>query len=63
MSHANDLNPFFAVLESCVDFFQPVRIFKGRNCVQEIDGVLAMVLGGFGIVPFVLHIGNTTGYR
>jgi len=61
VSHADDLNSFLAVLESCVNFFQPVRVFKDRNRVQEIDAVLVMVLRSFGVVPFVLHIGNTTG--
>jgi hypothetical protein len=54
VSHADDLNPFLAVFELCVDFFQPIRVFKGRNGVREIYAVLAMILGSFGIVPFIL---------
>jgi len=52
------LNSVLAVLEPRVDFFQAVRIFEGDNRIRKIHAMLAMVLGGFAIVPFVLHGGK-----
>ena len=46
-----------------VDFFQAVRIFEGSNRIRKIHAVLAKVLSGFAIVPFILHTGESTGYR
>ena len=55
MSDTNDLNAFLAVHELRVDFFQSVWVFKRGNGVQKIHAMLAMVQGGFAVVPFVLH--------
>ena len=35
------------------------RIFEGSNRIRKIHAVLAKVLGGFAIVPFVLHMAAT----
>jgi len=60
--HSDDLNALLAVREPGVGFFQAVRIFEGSNRIRKIHAVLAKVLGGFAIVPFILHTGGT-GYR
>jgi len=49
------LNPLLGVLEPRIDFFQTVRVFEGSNRIREVDAVLAMVIGGFAVVPLVLH--------
>jgi len=54
-SHSDDLKPLLGVLEPRISFFQTVRIFEGSNRIREVDAVLAMVVGGFAVVPFVLH--------
>ena len=63
MSHPNDLNPLLAVNEPHVDFFQAVWIFEGGNGIRKIHAVLAKVIGGFAIVPFIMHAKDSTGYR
>ena len=63
MSHSDGLNPLLAVLEPRVDFFQPVRVFEGSNGIRKVYAVLAKVLGGFAIIPFVLHTADSTGCR
>ena len=63
MRHSDSLNPLLAILEPRVDFFQTIRVFEGSNGVREVCAVLAKVLSGFAIVPFVLRTGDTTGYR
>jgi hypothetical protein len=49
------LNSLLAAPEPRVDFFQAVRIFEGGNRIRKIHTMLAMVLGGFAVVPFILH--------
>src|SRR5258708_24788486 len=63
VSHSDSLNTLLAVLEPRVDFFQTLRVFEGRNGIRKVYAVLTKVLDGFAIVPFVLHIGDSTGYR
>jgi len=53
--HSDDLHPLLVVGEPRVDFFETVRVFEGRNGIRKIHAVLAKVIGGFAIVPFVLH--------
>ena len=60
---SDDLNSLLAILEPHVDFFQTVRIFEGSNRIRKIHAMLAKVLSGFAIVPFILHTGDSTGYR
>jgi hypothetical protein len=62
-SHSDDLNPLLFVYEPGIDFFQTVRIFEGSNSIRKVHAVLAKVLSGFAIVPFILHTGDSTGYR
>jgi hypothetical protein len=56
-------HPLLAVHELRVNLFQSVQVFESDNGVREIHAVLAKVLGGFAIVPFVLHTQICTGYR
>lgn len=53
--HSDDLHSLLAVGEPRVDFFQTVRVFEGSNRIRKIHAVLAKVIGGFAIIPFVLH--------
>ncbi len=62
-SDSDNLNSLLAILEPRVDFFQTVRIFEGSNRIRKLYAMLAKVLSGFAIVPFILHTGYSTGYR
>ena len=62
-SDSDDLNSLLAILEPRVDFFQTVRIFEGSNRIRKIHAMFSKVLSGFAIIPFVLHTGDSTGYR
>ena len=62
-SQSDDLNSLLAICKPRIDFFQTVSIFEGRNRVSKIHAVLAEILGGFAFVPFILHTGDSTGYR
>jgi hypothetical protein len=62
-SHSDDLNSLLAIREPRVDLLQAVRIFEGSNRIRKIHAMLAKVLCGFAIVPFVLHMGYSTEYR
>jgi hypothetical protein len=60
---ANDLDSVLAVLDSRINIFEAVGIFEGDNGIQKIHAMLAKVHDSFGVVPFVLHMPDTTGYR
>ncbi len=62
-SHPDYLNPLFAINEPRIDLFHTVCVFEGSNGVDKIHAVLVKVIGGFPVIPFVLHIEDSTGYR
>jgi hypothetical protein len=49
--HADDLNPFLAVPESGIDFFDTVCIGESSDGIHEIHAVFLNVRGSFVIVP------------
>ena len=63
MRHSDRLDSFLVVLVSRVNILQPVRVFEGSNRVREVDAMFAKILCGFAIIPFVLHVRISTGYR
>jgi hypothetical protein len=63
MGHSGDPDPLLALLGPRIDLLEAVRIFQGGNGVQKIQAMLATVLGFFGLIPFVVHVSQTTGYR
>jgi len=62
-SHPDDLDPLLVVREPRVDVLQAVRVFQGFDGIHEIHAVLAKVISGFAIVPFVLQQCLVLEYR
>ena len=63
MRHPDRLDSLLPVVVSRVDILQTVRVFESSNRVREVYAVLAKILCGFAVVPFVLHVRIGTGYR
>jgi hypothetical protein len=63
VSHSDDPNPLLVIGEPCVDILKPVRVFQCDDGVDKINVVLTKVIGGFAIVPLVMHADFCTGYR
>ncbi|MEA2907763.1 MAG: hypothetical protein QOI12_5150 [Alphaproteobacteria bacterium] len=63
MGHADDVDPLFTENNLSFDLVEPIWVFDSRDGVDEINAVLAAIESAFGIVPFVLHSGQTTGFR
>ncbi len=55
MRHPDDLDPLFVIDEPRVDFLESIRVFQGDEGVPKVHLVLAKVVSGFAVVPFVSH--------
>jgi len=54
-SHPDDLDTLLVIGEAGVDLLEAVRIFEGCDRVHKIYAMLTNVLGGFALVPIILH--------
>jgi hypothetical protein len=55
LSHTDYPHPLFALFGFEVYILEPIGIFQSRNGIDKVDAMFAIVQGGFGVVPFVLH--------
>jgi hypothetical protein len=53
--HTDDPYPFFSVLKTSVDLFEPVRVLNRCDGVHEVDAVPASILGSLRGIPLVIH--------
>jgi hypothetical protein len=61
--YAQALNSLLAVLEPVVENFELAGIFESSYRSRETDAMLREIGRRFGLVPFIFHMRETTGYR
>jgi hypothetical protein len=61
--HAQALNSLLVIVEPVVENFDLARILESPCCGREADTVLHEIRRRLGLVPFIFHMFDTTGYR
>jgi hypothetical protein len=61
--HAQALNSLLVIVEPAVKNFDLARILESPCRGREADTVLHEIRRRLGLVPFIFHVLDTTGYR